>query len=128
MATKHSPQFLAIVEKAKSKIREVSVADVKKKIDAHAKNYVLIDCREDHEWNEGHLPEAVHIGKGIIERDIEARCPDINQEIIIYCGGGFRSALAAASLAEMGYRNLWSMAGGYRAWKEAAYPLEGKKT
>src|SRR5438552_18491311 len=122
MAPQHSPRFLKIVENAKKRIREVSVDDVKTKID-RAEKFVLVDVREESEWTKDHLPGAIHLGKGIIERDIEERVPDLNAQIVLYCGGGFRSALAADSLRKMGYRNVLSMDGGIREWREKGFPL-----
>jgi rhodanese-related sulfurtransferase len=122
MAHQHSPQFLKIVQDAKSRVRETNVDEVKKKID-NGEKFVLIDVREESEFAADHLPGAVHLGKGIIERDIEARVPDLNAEIVLYCGGGFRSALAADNLQKMGYKNVISMDGGIRDWREKGYPL-----
>ncbi len=122
MAHQHSPQFLKIVQDAKSRVRETKVDEVKKKID-NSEKFVLIDVREESEFAADHLPGAVHLGKGIIERDIEARVPDLNAEIVLYCGGGFRSALAADNLQKMGYKNVISMDGGIRDWREKGYPL-----
>ena len=118
---KHTPRFLKLVEDAKSRIRELTVDDVKEKLD-RGERFHLIDVREESEWAKGHLPRAVHLGKGIIERDVESRIPDTAAEIVLYCGGGFRSALAAESLQKMGYENVRSVAGGFRAWKEAGLP------
>src|SRR6476620_2221587 len=115
MAHQHSSRFLKIVENAKQHVREVSVDDVKAKLD-RGEQFVLVDVREESEWAKGHLPGAIHLGKGIIERDIETKVPDANQEIILYCGGGYRSALAAENLQKMGYRNVKSMDGGWRGW------------
>jgi rhodanese-related sulfurtransferase len=120
---KHSPQFLQIVNDAKSRIQEVTLDDVRPRIQ-RGEPFHLIDVREDHEWDAGHLPGATHLGKGIIERDIEQKIPDREAEIVLYCGGGFRSALAADNLQKMGYRNVKSMDGGFRAWKEAGLPVE----
>ncbi|HKI33807.1 MAG TPA: rhodanese-like domain-containing protein [Gemmataceae bacterium] len=122
MAKHHSPRFLKIVEEAKSRVRELTVADVKAKLD-RGDRFLLIDVREESEWNKDHLPGAVHLGKGILERDVEERAPDTGAEIVLYCGGGFRSALAADNLQKMGYTNVWSMDGGHRGWKEKGYPL-----
>ena len=122
MAHQHSPQFLKIVQDAKSRVRETNVDEVKKKID-NGEKFVLIDVREESEFAADHLPGAVHLGKGIIERDIEARVPDLNAEIVLYCGGGFRSALAADNLQKMGYKNVISMDGGIRDWREKGFPL-----
>ena len=120
---KHSPGFLALVNEAKKRIRETDVAAIWARI-AHGEKINLIDIREDNEWERGHLPHATHLGKGIIERDIEKTVPDHNAEIILYCGGGFRSALAADVLQKMGYTNVISMDGGYRGWTEAGHPTE----
>jgi rhodanese-related sulfurtransferase len=120
---KHSEGFLKVVNDAKSRIREVSVEETQEHLDTGAR---LIDVREDNEWQAGHAQGAEHLGKGIIERDIEARVPDKDAELILYCGGGYRSALAAAVLQQMGYRNVYSMAGGWKAWKEAGAPTEGE--
>ncbi len=120
---KHTPQFLAIVNDARSRVRECSVADVKDRL-ARRDRFMLVDVREDHEWQAGHLPGAVHIGKGIIERDIETKVPDTSTEMVLYCGGGFRSALAADNLQKMGYTNVVSMDGGFRGWKDAGLPVE----
>lgn len=122
MAKHHSPRFLKIVEDAKSRVRELTVNDVKARLDRGDK-FLLIDVREESEWAKGHLPGAVHLGKGIIERDVEERVPDTGAVIVLYCGGGFRSALAADNLQKMGYTNVWSMDGGYRDWKEKGYSL-----
>jgi rhodanese-related sulfurtransferase len=113
---KHSPGFLKIVEEVKTRVTECTVVDVRRKI-SQGQNFVLVDVREESEWEAGHLPNAIHIGKGVIERDIETKVPDHAQEIILYCGGGFRSALAADNLQKMGYTNVISMDGGFREWK-----------
>jgi rhodanese-related sulfurtransferase len=117
----HSAQFLKLVHDAKKNVKETNVADVKRRGDAGEK-FVLIDVREDNEWAKGHLPGAVHLGKGIIERDIEQRVPDNGAKLILYCGGGFRSALAAENLQKMGYTNVESMDGGWKGWVEAGLP------
>ena len=122
MAVQHPPRFLKLVDEAKTRVRETTVDDVKKKID-RGENFVLVDVREESEFAKDHLPGAIHLGKGIIERDIEARVPDLNAEIVLYCGGGFRSALAADNLQKMGYKNVISMDGGIRGWREKQYPL-----
>ena len=122
MAPQHSPRFLKIVENAKKRIREVSVDDVKTKID-RAEKFVLVDVREESEWAKDHLPGAIHLGKGIIERDVEESVPDLNASVVLYCGGGYRSALAADNLQQMGYRNVLSMDGGIREWREKGFPL-----
>ena len=122
---KHSPGFLKLVNDAKPRVREVSVEETRRKLEAG--NAKVIDVREDSEWAAGHARGAEHIGKGVIERDIETRVPDKNAEIILYCGGGFRSTLSADSLQKMGYTNVASMAGGWRAWQEAGAPVEAGK-
>ncbi len=118
----HNPAFLKLVEKAKEQIREVTIGDVKRKLDAEEK-FRFIDVREDHEFAKDHAQGAIHLGRGILERDIETLIPQKGTEIILYCGGGFRSALAADSLGRMGYSNVSSMAGGMKAWREAGYPI-----
>jgi rhodanese-related sulfurtransferase len=120
---KHSPGFLRIVADARRRVRELSVTDVKAMLDAGTQ-FHLIDVREESEWANGHLPHARHLSKGIIERDIEAIIPDRHAEIVLYCGGGFRSALSADNLQKMGYTNIASMDGGWRGWKEANLPVE----
>ena len=122
---KHSPGFLKIVDDAKSRVREVSVEETRRKLEKGKAQ--VIDVREESEWAAGHARGAAHLGKGVIERDIEARVPDRNTEIILYCGGGFRSALSADSLQKMGYTNVASMAGGWRAWTESGGPVESDK-
>ena len=122
MEHKHSPRFLSIVQDAKSRIRETNVDEVRRKLDT-GDNFVLVDVREESEFVEDHLPGAVHLGKGIIERDVEVRFPDLDTPLILYCGGGFRSALAADNLQKMGYTNVVSMDGGIREWREKNYPL-----
>ena len=122
MAHQHPPRFLKIVDDAKTRVRETNVEDVKKKMDRGEK-FMLVDVREESEFAKDHLPGAIHLGKGIIERDIEARVPDLDAEIVLYCGGGFRSALAADNLQKMGYTNVISMDGGIRDWREKGYPL-----
>ena len=117
---KHSERFLQIVNDAKSRIRECSIHDVKSKQDQN-EDFVLVDVREESEWANGHLPGAIHLGKGTIERDIEEAIPDTSAEIILYCGGGYRSALAADNLQRMGYANPISMDGGFGEWKEAGH-------
>lgn len=114
----HSPGFLAVVNDAKSRINECTIADVKRRL-AEGEHFLLIDVREDHEWQAGHIPGAVHLGKGIIERDIEVLAPEHDRAIVLYCGGGYRSALAADNLQKMGYRNVLSMDGGFRGWTES---------
>jgi rhodanese-related sulfurtransferase len=120
---KHSEGFLKLVDDAKSRVREVSVADTRQRMRENSE-VKLIDVREDKEWDAAHAAGAVHLGKGIIERDIEATVPDKNTELILYCGGGYRSALAADALQDMGYTNVFSMAGGWKAWQEAGGEIE----
>jgi rhodanese-related sulfurtransferase len=120
---KHSPGFLHLVEDAKRRVREIAVDEVKGLLDRGAR-FDLIDVREESEWAKGHLPSAFHLGKGIIERDIETAIADSAAPIVLYCGGGFRSALAADNLQRMGYTNVMSMDGGWRGWTEAGYPIE----
>jgi rhodanese-related sulfurtransferase len=117
----HSSQFLKLVQEAKRSVKETNVAEVKRRGDAGEK-FLLIDVREDNEWAKGHLPGAVHLGKGVIERDIEQNVPDTGAKLILYCGGGFRSALAAENLQKMGYTNVESMDGGWKGWVEAGLP------
>jgi rhodanese-related sulfurtransferase len=123
VSVKHNPGFLELVRQAKQKIKECSVGDVKAKLD-RGESFHFIDIREDHEYQVDHAKGAVHLGKGILERDIESVVPNKDETIILYCGGGFRSALAADSLQQMGYRNVISMDGGIRAWREAGLPVE----
>jgi rhodanese-related sulfurtransferase len=122
MAHQHPPRFLKIVDDAKTRVRETNVDGVKTRMDRGEK-FVLVDVREESEFAKDHLPGAIHLGKGVIERDIEARVPELNTEMILYCGGGFRSALAADNLQKMGYTNVISMDGGIRGWREKGYPL-----
>ncbi|HXX28702.1 MAG TPA: rhodanese-like domain-containing protein [Terriglobales bacterium] len=123
MAHQHSPRFLRLVEDARKRIQETSIDEVKHKLDGREK-FLLIDVREESEFALDHLPGAVHLGKGILERDIEARVPSLNTPMILYCGGGFRSALAADNLQKMGYSNVLSMVGGIRGWRDKGLPLE----
>jgi rhodanese-related sulfurtransferase len=122
MAHQHSARFLRIVEDAKKRVREVSIEDTKARLDCGDK-FVLVDVREESEYAKDHLPGAIHLGKGVIERDIEERVPELNTPIVLYCGGGYRSALAADNLQNMGYTNVLSMEGGIRGWREKHYPL-----
>lgn len=117
----HSPQFLKIVQDAKKRVKETNVPDVKRRMDAGEK-FLLVDVREESEFANGHILNAVHIGKGVIERDIEQRVPDTSAKVVLYCGGGFRSALAADNLQKMGYTNVESMDGGWRGWLDAGLP------
>jgi len=119
----HSNGFLSIVNDAKGRIRETNVEEVKSKLDRGDKLH-LVDVREESEWNKGHITNAIYIGKGVIERDIEKKIDNTEAEIILYCGGGFRSALAADNLQKMGYTNVSSMDGGYSGWVKAEYPIE----
>jgi len=120
---KHSEGFLKLVNDAKSRVREVSVAGTRERMETD-NSIRLIDVREDHEWSDAHASGAEHLGKGIIERDIEVSVPDKSTEVILYCGGGYRSALVADVLQNMGYTNVFSMAGGWKAWKESGAPIE----
>ena len=120
---KHSEGFLKVVDDAKSRVREVSVADTQQRMRENSEAK-LVDVREDKEWEAAHAAGAIHLGKGIIERDIETTVPDKNTELILYCGGGYRSALAADVLQRMGYTNVFSMAGGWKAWNEAGGDVE----
>ncbi len=120
---KHSPQFLKLVDDSKTRIREISVDEVVKKLKSGEKFY-FVDVREDSEWDQGRAKGSIHIGRGVLERDVENRIPDPASAIILYCGGGFRSALAADNLQKMGYRNVQSMSGGWRGWLEAGAPTE----
>ena len=117
----HAPQFLKLVNDAKKRVKETNVPDVKRRMDSGEK-LLLVDVREDNEWAKGHLPNAIHLGKGVIERDIEQRVPDTNAKLILYCGGGFRSALVADNLQKMGYTNVESMDGGWKGWLDAGLP------
>jgi rhodanese-related sulfurtransferase len=117
----HSPQFLKLVKEAKTRVPETNVAEMKRRMDEGEK-LLLIDVREDNEWAQGHLPGAVHMGRGIIERDIEIRVPQTDTKMVLYCGGGFRSALVADNLQKMGYTNVESMDGGWKGWLEARLP------
>ena len=119
---KHHPRFEQMVDDARRRIRETTVAEIKRRLDAGEK-LLLVDVREKEEWDNGHLPDAIHLGKGVIERDIHLVTEDTNREIILYCGGGYRSALAADNLQKMGYNQVISMDGGFRGWKEAGYPI-----
>jgi rhodanese-related sulfurtransferase len=122
MAAQHSPRFLQLVQDAKSRVKELTVDQVKAKLD-QGEHFHLVDVREESEWAKDHLPGAVHLGKGVLERDVEQRLPDPQAELVLYCGGGFRSALAADNLQKMGYTNVWSMDGGIRDWRKKSYPL-----
>ena len=119
----HSSGFLNLVQDAKKRVRETTPETVRRRQET-GERFHLVDVREDMEWERGHALGAIHIGKGIIERDIERAIPDRGEEIILYCGGGFRSALAADTLAKMGYTNVVSMDGGWKRWRELGYPVE----
>src|SRR6266496_1175918 len=125
MAPNHAPRFLQIVEDAKKRVREVSVDYVKAKLDK-GESFHLVDVREESEFAKDHLPGAIHLGKGVIERDVEQRIPELNAPLVLYCGGGFRSALAADNLQKMGYSNVVSMEGGVRDWRAKGYPFTNK--
>ena len=120
---KHSPGFLKLVQEAKRAVTECTIAEVKARLD-RGERFHLVDVREDGEFAAGRARGARHIGRGVLERDIEALIPDPDADLVLYCGGGFRSALAAESLQKMGYRRVVSMDGGFRAWLEAGYPIE----
>ena len=122
----HSPRFLKIVDDARSRIKETDVDEVKERLDRGDK-FLLVDVREESEFARDHLPGAIHLGKGIIERDIEGRVPDLNTPMVLYCGGGFRSAMAADNLQKMGYTNVISMDGGVRGWREKNFPMTKKR-
>jgi rhodanese-related sulfurtransferase len=119
----HSPGFLAIVNDAKTRVRQMDI-DAYRQLTAAGTQHILVDVREDNEWAAGHAAGAIHLGKGIIERDIETRIPDRNAKLVLYCGGGFRSALVADNLQKMGYKNPISLDGGWRAYKESGLPVE----
>lgn len=123
MAKHHSAKFLELVKETKQRVREISIEDVKQKLEA-GENFRLLDVREGEEYARGRLPRAESLCKGILERDIEKTVPDPDTTVVLYCGGGYRSALAADSLQKMGYKNVSSMAGGWGAWKESGYPTE----
>ena len=123
MAKQHGPRFEALVAEAKLRVKEIAPQDVLAMISAN-KSFVLIDTREESEWAVDHLPKAVHLSKGVIERDIEESYPVLDQLIVIYCGGGYRSALASDNLQRMGYTNIRSMAGGVRGWRDLGYLME----
>ncbi len=120
---KHSPGFLKIVDDAKSRVKEISIDEVRRKQE-RGEPFEFVDVREDTEWAAGHAAGARHIGRGVLERDVESLIPDSNREIVLYCGGGFRSALAADNLQKMGYKKVFSMAGGIREWREKGLPEE----
>jgi len=123
MAHAHSPAFLALVAEARRNVRELAIDDFVRRRDA-GEPLILVDVREDHEWDAGRLPGAIHLSKGIIERDIERAIPDKAAPIVCQCGGGYRSALVCDNLRRMGYTNTWSLAGGWRGWLERGLPVE----
>lgn len=120
MSRRHSPRFERLVDEARARITETDVPTVHARLE-RGEDFLLVDVREESEWAKGHLPGAVHLGKGTIERDVENAVPDLDAEIVLYCGGGYRSALAADNLRRMGYTNVASMDGGFRAWTEAGH-------
>ncbi len=122
MGKQHSPGFLKLVNDAKTRVKETTVDAIKAKIDA-GESFTLVDVREESEWAAGHIPGAIHLGKGIIERDAETKIPDLDTPIVLYCGGGFRSALAADALQKMGYTDVISMDGGWRDWNQKGLPV-----
>lgn len=124
MAHQHSPGFLALVDDARGRIRETDVKTIRERME-NGEALCLIDVREDNEFAAGRIPGAQHIGRGVLERDADKKLPDHDEEIVLYCGGGFRSALAADNLQKMGYTNVISMDGGFRAWRENGFPIEG---
>jgi rhodanese-related sulfurtransferase len=119
----HSPGFLKLVTQERPYVKEISLEQVRDRL-AKNPNVVLIDVREDHEWEKDHAAEAIHLGKGILERDLEKTVPDLEHEIIMYCGGGYRSVLTAAAAQKMGYRNVYSLIGGYKALVQVGWPLK----
>jgi len=121
---KHAEGFLKLVEAVRGRVRETAPEAVRHRLEA-GERFHLVDVREDHEWDQGRIVGATHVGRGVLERDIEGILPDRDAEIVLYCGGGYRSALAADALQQMGYRRVWSMAGGWRRWCELGYPREG---
>ncbi len=123
MAKQHAPGFLKIVNDAKSRVRECTIDDMKARRAAGEK-FVLVDVREESEYAKGHIPGAVHLGKGVIERDVEEKYPDLATPLVLYCGGGFRSALAGDNIQKMGYTNVISMDGGWRSWTESGGEIE----
>jgi len=121
----HSPGFLNIVNDAKSRVKEITIKQARERLKSNP-NAVLVDVREDFEWNAGHAAEALHLGKGILERDIEKAIANPDTEIIMYCGGGFRSALTCDAAQKMGYRNVHSLIGGYKAMVKAGWPMKSE--
>ena len=123
MVRQHSPAFLALVQDAKQRIHQTTVPELKQRLEAK-EEFLLIDVREDYEWAAGRIPGAIHLSKGIIERDIEEKCPNRGAEILLYCGGGYRSALVADNLQKMGYQRVASVDGGWRGWTAVGFPVE----
>lgn len=123
MAKHHSERFVTLVDDAKTRIEEISPDEVREKL-KNEDDFILVDVREQDEWEDAHITGADYLGKGVIERDVEEQYPDVDEEIVLYCGGGYRSALAADNLKKMGYRNVKSLKGGFRSWTEAGYPIE----
>lgn len=120
----HSSGFMNLIHELQENVQEKNINQVKKLIDSSAPNLILVDVRETEEWDEGYIPGAIHLSKGILERDIEKVIPDKNAELILYCRGGYRSIIAASSLLKMGYTNVTSMSGGISAWQQADLPVE----
>jgi rhodanese-related sulfurtransferase len=123
MTAGHSERFVALVEGAKKHIRELDAGEVHSRLEKK-ESFHLVDVREDREWAASRIPGAIHIGRGVLERDVEKVIPDLDAEIVLYCGGGYRSALAAESLTRMGYRRVRSMGGGFRGWKDGGRPID----
>jgi rhodanese-related sulfurtransferase len=123
MTKRHSPAFLALVDEAKKRIRQTTIPELKRKLETK-EQFHLLDVREDHEWAAGHIPGAIHLSRGIIERDIEEKLPNREAKILLYCGGGYRSALVADNLQKMGYKRVVSVDGGWRGWIAAGFPVE----
>lgn len=123
MGKHHSDRFITLVDDAKTRIDEISPDELRKKLESD-EDFVLLDVREQDEWRKSHISDADYLGKGVIERDIEEEYPNVDEDIVLYCGGGYRSALAADNIQKMGYRNVKSLAGGFRSWTEAGYPIE----
>lgn len=126
MAKSHSERFVTLVDDALTRVDEISAKEVKEKLDS-GDGFILLDVREQDEWKSSHIAGAQYMGKGVIERDIEGEVPDQDEEIVLYCGGGYRSALAADNLQKMGYRNVKSLKGGFRIWTEAGLPIVKEK-
>lgn len=123
MSKSHSERFVTLVDDAKTRIDEITPEEVKEKMDDD-EDFILVDVREQDEWKNSHISGAEYLGRGVIERDIEEEYPDIEEDLVLYCGGGYRSALAADNLQKMGYQNVKSLAGGFHSWVEAGLPIE----